>query len=67
MSELEALVLHDEVGHGLWAQHKIGPFTEPPFAGFRAVQLMSFRRRVPTSFDLFIICLIHLEVSQSTL
>ncbi len=35
MSEPEAQALHEEVAQGLWAQHKIGPFTEPPFAGFR--------------------------------
>ncbi len=35
MSESEAQALHEEVAQGLRAQHKIGPFIEPPFAGFQ--------------------------------
>ncbi len=34
MSGLEAQPLREEVVQGLWAQHKIGPFAELPFAGF---------------------------------
>ncbi len=35
MSEPEVQALREEVAQGLQAQHKIGPFAEPPFAGFR--------------------------------
>ncbi len=34
MSEPEAQALHEAVAQGMQAQHKIGPFVEPPFAGF---------------------------------
>ncbi len=35
MSQSEAGALCEEVAQGLQAQHKIGPFAEPPFVGFR--------------------------------
>ncbi len=58
VSEPEAQALHEEVVQGLQAQHKIGPFAEPPFAGFWCSPVNVIPKRGAISSGLFTICLI---------
>ncbi len=52
MSQSEAGALREEVAYGLWAQHKIGPFAKPPFAGFRCSPVNAIPKKGTNKFRL---------------
>ncbi len=52
MLEMDAQALHEEVTQGLWAQHKIGPFAGPPFAGFQCSPLNIILKKGSNKFRL---------------
>ncbi len=50
MSGPEAWTLREEVAQGLRTQHKIGPFAEPPFAGFQCSPMNVIPRKGSSKF-----------------
>ncbi len=52
MSELEAQALCKEVAQRLQAQHMIGPFAEPPFAGFQCSPVNIIPKKGSSKFRL---------------